>query len=74
MDPQSIKLTAFCKSSGLYEWLVTPQGAAGAPGAFQCVMFRMTNGLSKCHMYLDDAVVHASIPCEHVEHLGVILR
>ena len=70
MDPNSIELTAFCTPSGLYEWLVTPQGAAGAPGAFQRVMFRVTDGLPKCHMYLDDAVCHDCTPAEHVEQLA----
>ncbi|CAN0098373.1 unnamed protein product [Sphacelaria rigidula] len=70
MDPNSIELTAFCTSSGLYEWLVTTQGAAGASGALQRVMFRVTDGLPKCHMYLDDAVCHDSTPAEHVEQLA----
>ena len=70
MDPHSIELTAFCTPSGLYEWLVTPQGATGTPGAFQRVMFRVIDGLSKCRMYLDDAVIHGSTPAEQVEHLA----
>ncbi|CAM9831360.1 unnamed protein product [Sphacelaria rigidula] len=70
MDPHSIELTAFCTQSGLYEWLVTPQGAAGAQGAFQRVMFRVIDGLSQCRMYLDDAVVHGSTHAEHVKHLA----
>ncbi|CAM9694348.1 unnamed protein product, partial [Sphacelaria rigidula] len=70
MDLNSIELTAFCTPSGLYEWLVTPQGAAGASGAFQRVMFRVTDGLPKCHVYLDDAVCHNSTPAEHVEQLA----
>ncbi|CAM9693020.1 unnamed protein product [Sphacelaria rigidula] len=70
MDPHSIELMAFCTRSGLYEWLVTLQGAAGAPGAFQRVMFRVIDGLSKYRMYPDDAVVHSSTPTEHIEHLA----
>ncbi|CAN0073578.1 unnamed protein product [Sphacelaria rigidula] len=62
-DPQSIELAVFCTRSGLYERFVTSQGAADAPRAFQRVIFR-----SKCHMYLDDAVIHGSTPSEHVEH------
>ncbi|CAM9890096.1 unnamed protein product [Sphacelaria rigidula] len=70
MDPHSIELTAFCTPSGLYERLVTPQGAAGAPGALQRVVSRVIDGLSKCRMYLGDAVVNGSTPAEHVEHLA----
>ncbi|CAM9410248.1 unnamed protein product [Sphacelaria rigidula] len=33
-------------------------------------MFRVIDGLSKCRMYLDDAVVHGSTPADHVEHLA----
>ena len=33
-------------------------------------MFRVIDGLSKCRMYLDDAVIHDSTPAEHVEHLA----
>ncbi|CAM9472411.1 unnamed protein product [Sphacelaria rigidula] len=60
VDPQSTELAALCTPSGLYERIVTPQGAAGAPGAFQRVMFRVTDGLSKGHMYIDDPVIHGS--------------
>ncbi|CAM9577894.1 unnamed protein product, partial [Sphacelaria rigidula] len=70
MDPHSIELTTFCTPSGLYGWLVTPQGAAGAPGAFQRVMFRVIDGLSKYRMYLNDAVVHSSARAEYVEQLA----
>ncbi|CAM9890027.1 unnamed protein product, partial [Sphacelaria rigidula] len=32
-------------------------------------MFRVTDGLPKCHMYLDDAVCHDSTPAEQFEQL-----
>lgn len=60
MDPHSIEMMAFCTSAGLYEWLAIPQGAAGGPDAFQGVMFRVIDGLLRCHIYLDDAVYHDS--------------
>ncbi|CAN0105779.1 unnamed protein product, partial [Sphacelaria rigidula] len=70
MDPNFIELTAFCTPSGSYERLVTLQGTAGVPGAFQRVMFRATDGLPKYHTYLDDAVCHDCTPAEHVEQLA----
>ena len=73
MEPDSIELTAFCTPSGLYEWLVTPQVASGAPGVFQRVMFRVTDDLPNCQMYLDDAVIHDVEPEGHVAHLTIFL-
>ncbi|CAM9342467.1 unnamed protein product, partial [Sphacelaria rigidula] len=72
MDPDSIEMTALCTPSGLYEWLVTPQGASGAPGAFRRVMFRVTDGLPNCKIYLADAVVQDINPKGHVEQLAVL--
>ena len=66
MDPDSIERTAFCTPSELYEWLVTPQVASGVPGEFQRVMFRVTNDLPNCQMYLDDAMIHDLDPEGHV--------
>ncbi|CAM9463474.1 unnamed protein product, partial [Sphacelaria rigidula] len=73
MDPNSVELTTFCKSSELYEWLITPQGAADAPGAFRRVMFRVTDVLPNCHMCLEDAVCNDSTPAEHVQDLASVL-
>ncbi|CAM9896298.1 unnamed protein product, partial [Sphacelaria rigidula] len=70
IDPQSKELTAFWTPLGLYEWLVIPQGAAGALGAFERVMFCVTDGLCKCYMYLDDAVLSRSTSSEDVERLA----
>ena len=71
MDPDSTELTAFCTPSGMYEWLVTPQGGSGAPGAFQRVMFRVTDDLPNCQMYLDDAVIHDLEPEGHVAQIAI---
>ena len=38
----SIPLTAFCTTSGLYEFLVMPMGTSGSPGHFQQVMQQVT--------------------------------
>ena len=38
IHPDTISLTAFCISNGLYEWLRMPQGAAGAPAWFVFIM------------------------------------
>ncbi|CAM9927685.1 unnamed protein product, partial [Sphacelaria rigidula] len=71
MDPELVEMTAFCTPSGPHEWLVTPQGASGAPGVFQRVMFRVTDGLPNCQMYRDDAVVQDLSPVGHAEQLAI---
>lgn len=45
VHPGSVPLTAFCTSSGLYEWLRIPKATASALGFFQRLMQRMTEGL-----------------------------
>ena len=61
------------RSSGLYEVLRTPQGAATAPGCFQRLMQRVTDGLEHVLMYLDDAIVFDASPLEHVRALREFL-
>ena len=46
-----------------------PQGAATAPGCFQRLMQRVTNGLEHVLMYLDDAIAFDASPLEHVRTL-----
>ena len=42
----SVPLTAFCTTSGLYEILVMPMGTSGSPGHFQRVMKQVTADLA----------------------------
>ena len=70
VHPDTIPLTAFCTSNGLYEWLRMPQGAAGAPAWFVSVMRLVTAGLANIRMYLDDAIGSDDCPIYHVATLA----
>ncbi|CAM9628035.1 unnamed protein product [Sphacelaria rigidula] len=71
MDPDSIELTAFCTPSGLIVYMVvTPQGACVEPGAFRRIMFRVTDGLPNCQVYVDDDVIYDLNPKGHVAYLA----
>ncbi|CAM9575887.1 unnamed protein product, partial [Sphacelaria rigidula] len=69
IHPDTVPLTASCTSSGLYEWLRMPQGAATAPGCFQCLMQRVTEGLEHIIMYLDDVIAFDASPTAHTRTL-----
>ena len=69
IHPDTVPLTAFCTSSGLYEWLHMPQGAATAPGCPQRLMQRVTDGLEHVFMYSDDAIAFDASPLEHIRTL-----
>ena len=70
IHPDTIPLTAFCTSNGLYEWLRMPPGAAGAPAWFVSVMRLVTAGLDNILMYLDDAIGPDDCPPHHVATLA----
>ena len=73
IHPDSVELTAFCTPHGLFEWLRMPQGASGAPGTFQRLMNRVTDGLTNVRMYIDDAIVFDPDPATHISSLGTFL-
>ena len=51
----SVPLTAFCTTSGLYEFLVMPMDTSGSPGHFQRVMQQVTVDLAHfVTIYIDD--------------------
>ena len=66
IHPDTVPLTAFCTSNGLYGSLRMPQGAAGAPAWFVSVMRLVTGGLDNIRMYLDDAIGSDDSPIAHV--------
>ena len=43
----AVPLTAFCTPTGLYEWLVMPQGSSASPGWFVKVMNEVVKGLEQ---------------------------
>lgn len=50
-----------------------PQRAASAPGSFQRLMQRVTEGLTQIKIYLDDAIAHHRTPAEHVYNIRAFL-
>ena len=57
----SIPLTAFCTTSGLYEFLVMPMGTSGSPGHFQQVIQQVTADLAQfATIYIDDVLVRSN--------------
>ena len=72
IHPDTIPLTAFCTPNGLYEWLRTPQGAAGSPAWFVSVMRLVTDGLNNIRMYFDDAIGPDNSPMSHVVTLATL--
>ena len=63
----TVPLTAFCTPTGLYEWLVMPQGSSASPGWFVKVINEVIKGLKQVAAYLDDVIVFDSDPITHVQ-------
>ena len=67
----SVPLTAFCMTSGLYEFLVLPMGTSGSPGHFQRVMQQVTEDLAHfVTIYIDDVLVRNNDESRVVRRLG----
>ncbi len=58
---KDVPKTAFCTTSGQFEWLRMPFGLKGAPATFQRAMQHVMAGLEPETMilYMDDILVHA---------------
>ena len=54
----TVPLTAFCTPTGLYEWLVMPQGNTTSPGWFVKVINEVIKGLKQVEAYLDLSLIH----------------
>ena len=67
--------TAFTTPDGLYQFLVMPFGLCSAPGTFQRMMDLVLAGLkwTSCLVYLDDIIIHAKDPAQHLERLEKVL-
>ena len=62
----TVSLTAFCTPTGLYEWLVMPQGSSASPGWFVKVINEVIKDLTQVAAYLGDVIVFDSDPIAHV--------
>ena len=69
----TVPLTAFSTPTGLYEWLVMPQGSSASPGWFVKTIKEVTGGLEQVAAYLDDAIVFDSDPSTHVKTIRALL-
>ena len=66
----SVPLTAFCTTSGLYEFLVMPMGTSGSPGHFQRVMQQVTADLAHfVTIYIDDVLVRSNDESSMVDYI-----
>ena len=78
LDDDSIPLTAFTVGPlGFYECVRMPFGLTNAPATFQILMESCLGELhlNWCIIYLDDIIIHARTPEEHLERLeGVFER
>ena len=63
----TVPLTAFCTPTGLYEWLVVPQGRSTSPGWFVTVINEVIKDLKQVAAHLDDVIVFDSDPIAHVQ-------
>ena len=62
----TVPLAAFCTPTGLYEWLVLPQGSSDSPGWCVKVINEVIKDLKQVAAYLDDVIVFDSDPVAHV--------
>ncbi|CAB1107686.1 unnamed protein product [Ectocarpus sp. CCAP 1310/34] len=62
----TIPLTAFVTSSGLFEWLKMPQGSSAAFGWFCKVVNEVIKNFRDVASYVDDLIVFDDTPATHV--------
>ena len=71
----SVPLTAFCTTSGLYKFLVMPMGTSGSPGHFQRVMQQVTADLAHfVTIYIDDVLVRSNDESSMVDYIERLLK
>jgi hypothetical protein len=76
MAPGHEHLTAFTTRYGLFEWLVTPFGLAGAPSTFQRYVNKVIEPfMDIASAYVDDILIFSEGgPRKHQEHVRQVLR
>ena len=58
----NVPLTAGCTPTGLYVWLVMPQGSSASPGWFVKAIDEVMKGLAEVAAYLDGVSVFDPVP------------
>lgn len=76
ISPEDVPKTAFTTPFGHYHWRVMPFGCANAPSTFQSVMNKIFQPLlgKGVLVYMDDILVYAKTPAEHVCLLEKVLQ
>jgi len=76
MEPEDRDKTAFITRRGMYRFRNMPFGLSNAVATFQRLMDLILTGLTLeiCLAYLDDIIVFASTPEEHLERLEMVLK
>ena len=69
----TVHLTAFCTTTGLYEWLVMPQGSSASPRWFVKVINEVIKCLKQVAAYLDVIVVESD-PIAHVKTMQMLFE
>ena len=70
----TVPLTACCTPTGLYEWLVMPQGSSASPGWFAKVINEAIKGLEQVAAYLNDVIVFDSDRTAYVKTMRTLLE
>ena len=74
MHKDTVLLTAFCTPTGLYEWLVMPEGSSASRGWFVKVTTEAINDLEQVAAYLGDVIVFDSDPTAHVKTIRALFE
>lgn len=67
--------TAFCTTSGHYEYLVMPYGLMNAPSVFQSFVYEIFRDLhgQGVVVYIDDILIYSAAHAEHVSLVRKVL-
>ena len=76
LDEDAKQKSAFCTTSGLFQFKVMPFGLTNAPATFQRLMERILTGLQweTCLVYIDDIIIYSKTFKDHIQHLAEVFR